>query len=138
MNRQSTGPDDELEQANTWQLLYDRIRRFMLTQGTEYYLQTGDCWVLDDNWGSKQQKILVRNLKLLRPPVIKSLQRMLQEFPDWEIMVAVSMPAPKGPWPDMGLTIRAHEIIDGLQRQYFPPEYRGIQYEGSRPGTERD
>jgi hypothetical protein len=63
---------------------------------------------------------------------------MLREFPDWEIMIGVSMPEPAGPWPDMGLTIRAHEIIDGLQRRYFPPEYRGIQYDGSRPGTDRD
>jgi hypothetical protein len=38
----------------------------------------------------------------------------------------------------MGLTIRRHEIIDGLQRQYFPPAYRHFQYPGSRPGTERD
>jgi hypothetical protein len=38
----------------------------------------------------------------------------------------------------MGLTIRAHEIIDGLQRQYFPEPYRSFRYEGSRPGTEYD
>jgi hypothetical protein len=136
MNRQSTGPDDELEQANMWQALYDRIRRFMRTQGTEYYLPPGDCWVLDDNWGSKQQKILIRNLNLLRPPIVKSLQKMLHEFPDWEIMLAVSMPG--SGWPDMGLTIRAHEIIDGLQRRYFPSDFRSIQYEGSRVGTEKD
>jgi hypothetical protein len=38
----------------------------------------------------------------------------------------------------MGLTIRDHEIIDGLQRQYFPREFQSIRYRGSRPGTERD
>lgn len=138
MSKQDPDADEDLKQVETWQLLYDRIREFMLTVGTESHLHSADCWVHDDNWGSKQQKIYVRNLKLLRPSIIKSFQQMLQEFPDWEIIIAVSMPAPVGPWPDMGLTIRAHEIIDGLQRQYFPPEHRGIQYEGSRPGTDRD
>jgi hypothetical protein len=28
--------------------------------------------------------------------------------------------------------VRPHEIIDGLQRQYFPKEFQGIEYEGSR------
>jgi hypothetical protein len=41
-------------------------------------------------------------------------------------------------WPEMGLIIRGPEIIDGLQRQYFPAEYRNLAYEGSRPGTDRD
>jgi hypothetical protein len=38
----------------------------------------------------------------------------------------------------MGLYIRAHEIIDGLRREYFPEPYRSYQYDGSRPGTEDD
>jgi hypothetical protein len=38
----------------------------------------------------------------------------------------------------MGLTIRAHEIIDGLQREFFPKEFRIFSYEDARPGTERD
>jgi hypothetical protein len=75
---------------------------------------------------------------MLRPPVVESLQRVLHEFPDWEIMVAVSVPGLGEAWPDMGITIRAHEIVDGLQRQYFPPEFRDIRYEGSRAGTDRD
>jgi hypothetical protein len=41
-------------------------------------------------------------------------------------------------WPDMGLYVRHHEIIDGLQREYFPAEYRGFQYENARVGTEND
>jgi hypothetical protein len=32
----------------------------------------------------------------------------------------------------MGLTVRAHEIIDNLKRQYFPKEFQVIEYEGSR------
>jgi hypothetical protein len=32
----------------------------------------------------------------------------------------------------MGLYIRPHEIIDGLQRRYFPKEFQDIAYEGAR------
>ena len=35
----------------------------------------------------------------------------------------------------MGLTIRKHEIIDGLQRQYFPEEFQSFRYADSKPGT---
>jgi hypothetical protein len=41
-------------------------------------------------------------------------------------------------WPQMGLIVRSHEIIDGLQRQFFPAELKTIQYDGSRRGTDRD
>jgi hypothetical protein len=53
-------------------------------------------------------------------------------FPDWEIVVAIDLSDKGHSWPNMGLTIRAHEIIDELQRQYFPPQYQGIKYEGAR------
>jgi hypothetical protein len=41
-------------------------------------------------------------------------------------------------WPEMGLIVRSHEIVDGLRRDLFPPEYQNIHYEGSRPGTDQD
>jgi hypothetical protein len=106
--------------------------------GTEDYRRTADAWIDDDNIGTAQQKIYVLNLHLLRPRVIESLQKILLDYPDWEIMVAVSVPGLGEELPDMGLTIRAHEVIDGLQRQYFPQEFRSLAYASSRPGTERD
>jgi hypothetical protein len=126
------------EQTQVWEILYDRIRKLLQQFGTENFRRTADFWVHDDNWGTLQHKIYIRNLNLLRPPVVKLLQRLLSEFPDWEIMVAVSVPGDGEAWPDMGLTIRAHEIVDGLQRQYFPKEFQGLKYQGSRRGTDRD
>jgi hypothetical protein len=91
-----------------------------------------------DNIGTLQHKIYVNNLKLLRAQIIESLQRLLSDFPNWEIMVAISVPGIGDSWPDMGLTIRAHEIVDGLQRQYFPTEFRSLAYQGAKHGTDRD
>jgi hypothetical protein len=76
---------------------------------------------------------------MLDPKIVNALRLLLREFAGWEIVIAIYVRPPEGDsWPDMGLIIREHEIIDGLQRQYFPPEYRSIQYEGSRVGTDRD
>lgn len=124
--------------GETWGYFYDRLCDFMLRFGTENADQKADCWVDDEHFGRRQQKIYVRNLALLRPEVVTALQGLLNEFPGWEIMVAVSVPGPGELWPDMGMTIREHEIIDGLQREYFPEEFRGFAYTGSRPGTDED
>jgi hypothetical protein len=38
----------------------------------------------------------------------------------------------------MGLYIRPNEIIDGLQRQFFPKEFQDIEYRRARRGTAFD
>ena len=129
---------EDHEQSESWKLLYERLRTRLLDFGTEDYRAAADCWIDDDNIGTRQQKIYVRNLSFLRPEVVTSLQSILQEFPGWEIMIAVSRQVRGDHWPDMGLIIRAHEIIDGLQRAYFPTEFQSLAYEGSRRGTDRD
>lgn len=125
--------DDE-----TWTRFYERLRSVLRQYGSEDFERDADCWVEDEHWGLRQQKFYVHNLAMLRPAVVTAVQELLDEFPGWEVMVAVAVPGPGEAWPDMGMTIRRHEIIDGLQRQYFPEQFRSFRYEGSRPGTERD
>jgi hypothetical protein len=72
---------------------------------------------------------------MLAPTVVKSLQASLTQFPQWEIVPAVAVEGAEESWPKMGLIIRPDEIIDGLQRHYFPREFQGFKYEGSRPGS---
>jgi hypothetical protein len=130
--------DDEEAQAKAWETLYGKLRRLLNRYGTEDIDRSADFWIDDDNMGVSQHAIYVRNLRLLDPAIIANLQRLLAEFPGWDIVVIVSVPEKDDVWPDMGLTVRAHEIIDGLQRHYFPEPYRNFSYAGSRPGTERD
>jgi hypothetical protein len=113
-------------------LLYSRLEKILGQFGREDWLGRGDYWIVSDNWGTQQHKLYINNLNLLTPSVVKLLQKSLTEFPAWEIVVAISV---KGQtWPNMGLSIRAHKIIDDLQRQYFPKEFQKIKYEGSRRG----
>lgn len=69
--------------------------------------------------------------------IIKTLQGLLKDFPNWTIIMAVDVLG-KEHWPSMGVTIRAHEIIDDLLRQYLPEEFRFLKIPGSRPGTGYD
>ncbi|MGH6770084.1 MAG: hypothetical protein ACRECO_13800 [Xanthobacteraceae bacterium] len=39
---------------------------------------------------------------MLKPVVAKSLQPLLREFPDWEIVVVVDIPGKEDQWPRMG------------------------------------
>ncbi len=126
--------NDDAEQERVWSILYDRLQKILRQFGKEDFIARADYWLLDDNWGPRQHKLYVNNLKMLAPPIVKRLQASLAEFPDWEIVAAVALEGPGKSWPEMGLIIRANEIVDGLQRQYFPKEFQGIEYEGSRPG----
>jgi hypothetical protein len=126
------------QQRTEWSVLYGRIRAVLQEFGEEdAYLQRKDYLLVADNLGLWQHIIETSNLELVRPVVIKSLQKLLDGYPNWEIAIAVSSPAKDKVWPAMGLIIRDDEIIDGLQRQYFPDEFRTIEYEGSRPQGSR-
>jgi hypothetical protein len=127
------------QQERDFPILYEAAEKFLGQFGVERAASDGDFWVVDDNYGPKQHKIYFNNLKMLAPPIVYGLQQLLNDFPDWDWVVAISIDGHLPPvWPEMGLIIRNDEIIDGLQRQYFPPEYRDWKYEGARVGTDRD
>ena len=125
-------------QAAAWTILYDQIKALLRNYGVEDHFGKDDYLIVDDNLGYKWHTIEIHRLHMLRCNVVKALQALLRQFPDWELIVAVDIPGTEGVWPPMGLTIRSNEIIDGLQRRFFPKEFQNIQYEGSRPGTDRD
>lgn len=129
---------DEAQQEQDWAELYKRIVTVLERFGVENAFGQGDYWVLDDNWGPPQQKVCIFNLKMLEPEIVYAMQRLLPEFPGWSIVVAVDVPGTEKKWPAMGLIVRPDEIIDGLQRRYFPLGFQSLRYAGSRPGTDKD
>jgi hypothetical protein len=126
------------EQTNAWERFYARVRNVLRAFGSENHFGKADYLVLDDNYGWRETHIEVHHLKMLAPAIISQLQALLPADRSWQISVAVCVPDRTPDWPVMGLTIRSHEIIDGLKRQYFPEPYRSFHYTGSRPGTEND
>jgi hypothetical protein len=97
----------------------------------------GDYAVHGDYSGHPQVVIFVSNLQMLRPAVVTALQELIKGYPGWQISMTVALRDHRD-WPRMGLYIRPHEIIDGLQRQYFPKEFQGLKYEGAQTGAAND
>lgn len=129
---------EEEKRAKTWEKIYERVCQVMRAHGVEDGFGKADFLVLDDDYGWREVHIEVHQLRMLSPSIVIELQSLLKAEPGWQISVAVHVPGTKPAWPAMGLKIRPHEVVDGLQRQYFPEPYRSFQYEGSRPGTEFD
>lgn len=129
------------EQAATFRQLHERVEGVLKKFGRSDYMpdQTyGDFTVHSDYVGYPQVVVFVENLAMLRPSVVSALQYLIKEYPGWQIEVTVAVPGHDDDWPDMGLYIRPHEVVDALQRQYFPKEFQSIEYEGARRGTAFD
>ena len=124
--------DTYTEQERAWGILYDRLEKILRRFGESDACGHADYWLLDDNWGPKQHKLLITHLNMLSPRIVNLMQAALVDFPDWEIVAAVALDGSSKALPEMGLIIRAHEIVDELQRQYFPPKYQKLKFDGKR------
>lgn len=131
----------QCEKHREWTALYDKIQELLRPLGDEDAVESrGDSYeyvrkdylLVDDDWGDYRHKIETGNLEFIRPALIKSLQKLLIEHPNWEITLTLCASEDESR-PAMGLVIRDDEIVDGLRREYLPPAFRSVQYEGSRP-----
>jgi hypothetical protein len=140
----NTNDDYEDRQSDAWDALYNEIVKLLTRYGVEDACGHADYLVVDDDYGWARNTIEIHRLKMLKVEIILALQALLRRkdlvhgIPDWEIVILVDIPGKEGKWPPMGVTIRAREIIDGLQRQYLPPEFQNFKIPGSRPGTGND
>ena len=117
--------------------LYKSIDLRMKSFEIENNIKKHEYSIYDGDNGS-QIKVSVSDLRYIKESLVEKLRSVMLDFPQREIVYTVLSPAKDTVWPDMGLLIRKDIIIDGLQRQYFPPEYQAITYTGSRPGDLRD
>jgi hypothetical protein len=126
------------QQLEIFEHLSDEIDSVLGKFGSQDGLDPGDYSIYDGYLGYPQVKVSIANLKMLQPVVVEKLHQLIKAYPGWEIVVAVVHSNNYSDWPEMGLYIRPHQIIDGLQRQYFPKEFQDIEYEGARRGTVND
>ena len=122
----------------TWEKLYRQIVELLSHYGVESATGDGEFWVVDDDYGWYRHTVNVFELKMLNATIIGNLCNLLRGLPKWEIVMALDVPGKENIWPHMGLTIREHEIIDGLARSYLPEPYRSMVIPNSRPGTGYD
>lgn len=142
---ESMSPDEydrrQSEQYEVFEVLEDRVDKLLERFGRPDFLPgqpEGDYSVHGDYSEYPQVVVFVHNLELLRQPVVAALQQLLKEFAGWQIDLMVGLWGHLDDWPNMGISIRANEIVDDLQRQYFSPEYQNLAYEHSRRGNVLD
>lgn len=136
-----TSNDDRwwAQQAETKDKITVRVDALLRQSGKQVSLtQDGDYDIIGDFLGHPELVVYVVNLAMLQPDIVGKLQQIVRNYPGWQIVMAVAMRGHEDDWPDMGLYIRPDEIIDVLQRQYFPREFQSLEYEGARRGTAHD
>lgn len=116
----------EAEQARDWQVLHDAITATLDRHGKKDAFRDGDYWLLDDNWSWYVHQLEFQNLKLLQPRVIRALQTLLADFPEWYVTVRIDIPGKEDSWPGMGLIIYPDEVVDELRRDFLPEEFRNV------------
>lgn len=127
------------ERVATFEALYERVGQVLQPFGIPDSLtRHGDYTVEADYLGTSEIVVFVGNLSMLQANIVDRLRGVIKEFPGWQIVMTVTVRGHYEDWPNMGLYIRPDEIIDGLQRQFFPKEFQKIQYRGARRGTAYD
>ena len=129
------------EQFAIFERLYPRVDALLERFGRPDFLPgqpEGDFCVHGDYSEYPQVVVFVHNLGLLRQPVVRTLQQLLKEYPGWQIDLMVTLWDHLKDWPNMGISIRGNEIVDDLQRQYFPKDFQDLAYEGARRGSVLD
>jgi hypothetical protein len=120
--------EDSAQQEREWGSLYASILEKLRQFGKGDRSGKADYLLVDDNYGWSRHTIEIHGLRMLQPAVVKSLQGLLREFPNWEIVIAVDIPGTENTWPRMGLTVRVDEIVDDLRREFLPDEFRKLVY----------
>ncbi len=130
------------DQYDIFESLRVRIRKLLERFGRPDFMPgqepQGDFGVHGDYNEYPEVIVFVHNLELLRQPVVTAIQQLLAEFPGWKVALMVGPWDHVKDWPNMGIAIRADEVIDDLQRQYFPKEFQDLTFEGGRRGSVLD
>src|SRR5215813_2890751 len=86
------------EQHREWAALYDKLQEVLRPLGEEddtelrgdsYVYVHKDYLLVDDNWGGYRHTIETSNVEFIRPALIKSLQKLLIKYPNWEITLTL-------------------------------------------------
>lgn len=120
----------EGNQQREWAELNAAIVRTLEPHGRRGDESGGDYWLIDCNQGIYEQFIDLRDLELLRPDILISLQAILAEFKDWSIEIQVAAPDGERTWDwrDMIIEISYDRIIDRMRHELLPAHLRDVRF----------
>jgi hypothetical protein len=113
-----------------WQSVHDKATAALDAFGTKDYRGRADYWIVDDDWGPDLLQAEINNPRMLQRDAIGALKRVLDAYPEWQIIVRVFARKGEAPLPQMGLLISDGRVFDHLKRGYLPAEFQQLTYEG--------
>jgi hypothetical protein len=112
------------DQERDWHVLHDAITRALDRFGKKNAFGDGEYWLVDDNYGPRRHRLEFQNLDLFRIDILRQLQAVLADYPDWWITIRADGPGKERIWPGMGVIIYQDEIVDELRREFLPERFR--------------
>jgi len=122
--------EEILAHERIWQSLNDKATQALDAYGVKDYRGRADYWIVDDDWGPDLLQVEINNLRMLRRDAIGALKRVLDAYPEWQIIVRVVSRKDEARLLPMGLLISDGRVFDHLNRDYLPAEFRHLTYEG--------
>ena len=119
-----------LAHERIWRSLYDRAKVAL-----DRFSQQRDggklgYWIVSDDWGPDFLQIEVTDLRLLQRDAVGALKRVLDDFPGWQIIMRIFALDTEPPLPQMGLLISDGRVYNNLKREFLPPEFRQLNWDG--------
>jgi hypothetical protein len=122
--------EEILAHERIWRRLYDRAKVVL-----DRFSQQRDggklgYWIISDDWGPDFLQIEVTDLRLLHRDAVGALKRVLDDFPGWQIIMRIFALDTEPPLPRMGLLISDGRVYNDLKREFLPPEFRQLNWDG--------
>lgn len=108
----------EKRRRREWGTLQATLGSLLKKYGKTDALGHGDCWLLDDDMGNWTQSVFFWKVKLLKTDLVLQLWALLDDYPDWTIVITLDVPGKR--WPEMGLIVHKDGIQDDLVRDVLP------------------
>jgi|ERR1051326_5121365 hypothetical protein len=100
-------PLTEAIQEREWKALHKDLTALLERHGKQDAFGKGDFWIVDDNYGSTEQKVCVTRLQFLTRPVATDVQRLLRKYTlGWEILFSLDDEKMRPTRDDIGVIVR--------------------------------
>lgn len=98
---------NKASEQNEWDILYQALREVCAKYGVENPYGDGDYWIVDDNWGSATQKLIVFSPKFLKPALVAEISQCIAHtrLLGAQVIVALDFKGTVEKLPPMGLIV---------------------------------
>ncbi|QQS14397.1 MAG: hypothetical protein IPK81_09655 [Rhodospirillales bacterium] len=111
-------PRAEGSESMEWRRVYDAVREHLAPLGRDDAFGDGEYWVVEEDYGSREQIVCVFKLDFATPALFEMLREFLGgAFPDWAIVLKLELDPPDSDVVMKAVSITAHRIVEHWDRE---------------------